>query len=177
MPSRRPRLPCVVILPNNANVIMTAEQTVDLTEKHVTVVPTRSMQAGLSAAVAYDSRKQGLANAREMRAAIAGIVTAEITRAVRDSVIDGIQVRTGEFIGLVDDHVVVAAAELEPVVADVADRLLEGGRGLLTALLGDDENAEGAAAVLEKLRAAYPSVEIDIHQGGQPFYPVLLSAE
>lgn len=169
--------PCVVILPNNANVIMTAEQTADLTEKHVTVVPTRSMQAGLSAAVAYDSRKQGLANAREMRAAIAGIVTAEITRAVRDSVIDGIQVRTGEFIGLVDDHVVVAAAELEPVVADVADRLLEGGRGLLTALLGDDENAEGAAAVLEKLRAAYPSVEIDIHQGGQPFYPVLLSAE
>jgi uncharacterized protein len=169
--------PAVLILPNNANVIMTAEQTVGLTEREVIVVPSRSIQAGLSAAVVFDNRKAGSVNAREMRAAIEGVVTAEITRAVRDSLIDGVQIRTADFIGLMDDRVVVASAELEPVVDDVVARLLDGGRILLTALLGDDEDADRAAAALERLRENYPSMEIDLHKGGQPFYPVLLSAE
>jgi fatty acid kinase len=157
--------PAVVILPNNSNVIMTAEQTVGLSEREVIVVPTRSIQAGLSAAVAFDRRRSGVENAKEMRAAIEGVVTAEITRAVRDSSIDGVQIRAADFIGLIDDRVVVAAGELDAVVVDVVGRLL------------DEESAEQAAAALEKLRGAHPSVEIDLHQGGQPFYPVLLSAE
>jgi DAK2 domain fusion protein YloV len=169
--------PSVVILPNNSNVIMTAEQTVGLAEREVIVVPTRSMQAGLSAAVAFDKRRPGAQNAKEMRAAIEDVVTAEITQAVRDSSIDGIQIKAGDFIGLIDERVVVAAGELEPVIADVVGRLLDGGRGLLTALIGDEANADRAAAALERLRDTYPSVEIDLHQGGQPFYPVLLSAE
>ncbi len=71
----------------------------------------------------------------------------------------------------------MAGAELEPVVDDIVARLLEGGRGLLTALIGAEENAAQAVAALEKLRDKYLSVEIDLHEGGQPFYPVLLSAE
>ena len=117
----------MIILPNNGNVIMTAEQTVGLTEREVIVVPTRSIQAGLSAAVAFDKRKPGAVNAKEMRAAIDGVVTAEITRAVRDSLVDGVQVKAGDFIGLIDDRVVVAARELEPVVDDVVGRLLRRG--------------------------------------------------
>ena len=167
----------VIILPNNGNVIMTADQTVGLTDREVYVVPTRSIQAGLSAAVAYDKRRPGAENAKEMRAAIEGVATAEITRAVRDSLVDGIQVKAGDFIGLIDDKVIVAGTELEPVVEDIAARLLDGNKGLLTALLGDEEHAGRAAAALEKLRDAYPLVEIDLHEGGQPFYPVLLSAE
>ncbi len=173
----RAATPSVLILPNNGNVIMTAEQTPSLTEREVIVVPTRSIQEGLSAAVAFDKRKTGAINAKEMRAAIDGVVTAEITRAVRDSLADGVQIKAGDFIGLINDRVVAAGDELEPVIADVVGRLLDGGRGLLTALLGAEEEAERAAAALERLRATYPSVEIDLHQGGQPFYPVLLSAE
>ncbi len=169
--------PSVIILPNNSNVIMTAEQTIGLAERDVIVVPTRSIQAGLSAAVAFDGRKPAVANAKEMRAAIEGVVTGEVTWAVRDSSVDGVQVKAGDFIGLVDDQVVVAAGQLEPVVADVVGRLLDGRRALLTALLGDEASAASAAEILEKLRPAYPEVEIDIHRGGQPFYPVLLSAE
>ena len=169
--------PSVIILPNNANVIMTAEQTVGLTDKEVLVVPSRSIQAGLSAAVAFDKRKPGAENAKEMRAAIDGVATADITRAVRDSLVDGVQVRAGDFIGLIDDRVVVGGGELEPVIGDMVGRLLQGGRTLLTALIGEDENGERAAAAIERLRGEYPSVEIELHRGGQPFYPVLLSAE
>jgi DAK2 domain fusion protein YloV len=169
--------PSVIILPNNGNVIMTADQTVSLTDREVFVVPSRSIQAGLSAAVAFDKRRPGAGNAKEMRAALEGVSTAEITRAVRDSLVDGVQVKAADFIGLIDDKVVVAGAELEPVVDDVVARLLDGGRGLLTALIGAEESADRAAAALEKLRAKYPLVDIDLHEGGQPFYPVLLSAE
>jgi hypothetical protein len=169
--------PSVIVLPNNSNVIMTAEQTVDLADRQVLVVPSRSIQAGLSAAVALDKRSAGDVNAREMRSVIDSVITGEITRAVRDSLVDGVQVRAGEFIGLVDERVVVASPDIGVVVEEVSDRLLGEGREMFTVLLGDDEHAPLAAAAIERLRQRYPGVEIDIHQGGQPFYPVLLSAE
>jgi dihydroxyacetone kinase-like predicted kinase len=169
--------PSVIILPNNGNVIMTADQTVGLAGREVFVVPSRSIQAGLSAAVVLDKRKSGSENVKEMRAALEGVATAEITRAVRDSLVDGVQVKAGDFIGLMDDKVVTAGPELERVVEDVVGRLLDGDRSLLTALIGDEENAEQAEAILDELRLAYPQVDFDLHDGGQPFYPVLLSAE
>jgi DAK2 domain fusion protein YloV len=169
--------PSVIILPNNGNVIMTADQTVGLAGREVFVVPSRSIQAGLSAAVVLDKRKSGSENVKEMRAALEGVATAEITRAVRDSLVDGVQVKAGDFIGLMDDKVVTAGPELERVVEDVVGRLLDGDRSLLTALIGDEENVEQAEAILDELRLAYPQVDFDLHDGGQPFYPVLLSAE
>jgi DAK2 domain fusion protein YloV len=132
--------PSVIILPNNGNVIMTADQVAGLTDREVIVVPTRSIQAGLSAAVSFDRRRPGAENARDMKGMVEGVATAEITRAVRDSLVDGLQVKAGEFIGLMDDTVIVAGGDLEPVIVDVVARLLEGGRSLLTALLGDEGN-------------------------------------
>jgi len=169
--------PSVVILPNNGNVIMTAEQTIGLTGREVHVVPTRTIQAGLSAAVAYDKRNPGDVNAEEMGAALESVVAAEATRAVRDSLVDGIQVKTDDYIGLIDDHVVVASRDLEAVVDDLVERLLQGGQEMLTVLLGTGEEAERAREAIERLRQRHPEVEMDVHDGGQPYYPVLLAAE
>jgi len=169
--------PSVIILPNNGNVIMTAEQTVSLTGREVHVVPTRSIQAGLSAAVAFEKRCSGEENAGQMRAAVDNVAAAEITRAVRDSSVDGVQIRTGDFIGLIDDHVVVSSADIAAVIEDVVARLLAGRREMLTALLGEGDDARLAAETIEGLRDKYPLTEIDVRDGGQPFYPVLLSAE
>ncbi len=174
---RQAEAPAVVLLPNNSNVIMTAEQTVGLVEREVHVVPTRSIQAGLSAAVAFDRRRPGEVNAKEMEAAARGVIAAEITRAVRDSLVDGVEVRAGEFIGLVEERVVVGSPDLDQVLEVVVDRLLGQGREVLTALFGQGEEASQAREKLERLSAAYPGVEFEMHDGGQPFYPVLLSAE
>lgn len=173
----RATTPAVIVLPNNGNVVMTAEQTVGLSDREVFVVPSRSIQAGLSAAVAFDKRKAGTVNAKNMRSVVESVATGEVTRAVRDSVVDGVRIQAGEFIGLIDDRVVVASAEIEVVIDDLADRLVSEDREVLTALLGDDENAGQAAAAVERLRDRFPAVEIDVHEGGQPFYPLLLSAE
>jgi DAK2 domain fusion protein YloV len=169
--------PSVIILPNNGNVIMTAEQTTKLTDRNVIVVPTRSVQAGLSAAVAYEKRNPGEQNARDMRAALDGLVTAEVTRAVRDSVVDGVEIKAQDFIGLLDDTVVTASPELDIVVTDLVGRLLNGGRAMLTVLVGEGDDGPRAVAALQAVRTAHPEVEIDLHEGGQPFYPLLLSAE
>ncbi|MCL5736057.1 MAG: DAK2 domain-containing protein [Actinobacteria bacterium] len=173
----RATAPSVIILPNNANVIMTADQTVKLANRKVYVVPARSMQAGLSAAVAFESRKPGEENVRGMKAALENVATGEITRAVRDSLVDGVNVKTQDFIGLVDDRVVASSPDLAAVVAQVAARLLSGGREIMTALVGEGEEASQAAGALEVVRAAHPEVEIELHEGGQPYYPLLLSAE
>jgi DAK2 domain fusion protein YloV len=167
----------VVILPNNTNVIMTAEQTIGLTQREVLVVPSRSMQAGLTAAIAYERRSAGDENAKVMRAALDNVVAGEVTQAVRGSLVDGVRIEAQDFIGLVEDRVVIASRDLEPVMEEVIARLLEGGRETLTVLLGDEQNAGRAAAVTDRLRDRYPGVEVDVHDGGQPFYPVLLSAE
>jgi hypothetical protein len=166
----------VIILPNNSNVIMTADQTAKLADKQVLVLPSRSIQAGLSAAVAYDRRAGGPENLEEMRSAIQNVAAGEITRAVRDSLVDGIAVKTGDFVGLVEEKVTVASQELGPVVDEVAGALLSEGREMLTVLLGGDDPEEAAKAA-ERLKEKHPTAEIDIYDGGQPFYPLLLSAE
>jgi uncharacterized protein len=166
----------VVILPNNSNVIMTAEQTAKLTEKEVLVAPSKSIQAGLSAAVVFDRGATGETNLREMRAALERVATAEITKAVRDSLVDGVKVQAGHYIGLVDEKVVASSADLDPVVDEVMERLLDGGREVVTVLLGDSAS-RAAADAIERLRASHPELEIEVHEGGQPFYPLLLAAE
>ena len=112
-----------------------------------------------------------------MKAALDSVVTGEVTKAVRDSLVDGVEVKAQDFIGLVDDKVVVASRDLDTVVTDLAGRLLDGGRQMLTALVGEGDDGPRAAAALEAAGSAFPGVEIDMHQGGQPFYPLLLSAE
>jgi DAK2 domain fusion protein YloV len=171
------KAPAVIVLPNNSNVIMTAEQTIVLTKRQVQVVPSRSIQAGLSAAVVFDRRATGQENVREMTDALERVTTGEVTQAVREAQVDGVKVKEGHFIGLVDDRVVVSAAGLDEVVRAVVSRLLDGGQEILTALLGEGETGERAREAVEGLRESYPRVEIDIHEGGQPFYPVLLAAE
>lgn len=169
--------PWIIVLPNNSNVIMTAEQTARLTDRNVLVVPSKSMQAGLTAAVAYEKRASGSENARDMRTALEGVVTGEVTQAVRDSLVDGVQVKAQDYIGLVEGRVVVSSPDVESVVYDVVGRLLEGGRGMLTALLGEGSERAQTTAALDRVRAMHPGVEVDVHEGGQPFYPLLLSAE
>lgn len=169
--------PSVIILPNNSNIVMTAEQTVGLTGREVYVVPTRSIQAGLTAAVAFEKRCTGEENVAVMREAVDRMVAGEVTRAVRDSLVDGVDIRAGDFIGLVEDHVIVSSAEMTVVIDTVTARLVEGQREMLTALLGQGDDAESAARAVEALRSRYPLLEIDVREGGQPFYPVLLAAE
>ncbi|MCJ7796743.1 MAG: DAK2 domain-containing protein [Thermoleophilia bacterium] len=167
----------VVLLPNTKNIIMAAEQAATMSTAHVGVVPARSMQAGLSAMVAYDPEATVGQNGENMTVAFESLVTAEVTRAVRDSRVNELHIRQGEFMGLVDDRVVVSNDDLAHVVTTVASHLVDGGRELMTVLVGGGADAALAAEAVERLRGLYPELELEVHEGGQPLYPLLLSAE
>jgi len=164
-----------VLLPNNANVIMAAEQAARLAAGPVHVVPARSLQAGLAALVAFNAERSAEENAAEMREALATVATGEVTIASRDATIDGVSAREGEFLGLLDEHAVVAGATFDEVARTVAESLLSEPREVLTLLTG--EGVPPLNGLLAELAESHPEVEIDVHEGGQPHYPLLLSAE
>jgi dihydroxyacetone kinase-like predicted kinase len=165
----------VIVLPNNKNVVLSAEQAATLASKPVFVVPTTTVQAGLAAIVAYDPEQALDANASRMTDAQAGLSTGEVTRASRDVSLDGVKVRKGAWLGLADGHAVTCDADFDAVVDAVVARLLEHGGELLTVLTGDE--APDGDALADRIAAQHPGIEVEVHEGGQPHYPLLLSAE
>jgi DAK2 domain fusion protein YloV len=165
----------VVLLPNNGNVVMAAEQAARVAERPVHVVATRSLQAGLAALVAFNAERSAEENAAEMTRVLDEVVTGEVTVASRDASIDGVAARQGEFLGLAGERAVASGPAFVDVARAVAERLLAEPRDLLTLLTG--ENAPPLDGLLDELAERHPELEIDVHEGGQPHYPLLLSAE
>ena len=165
----------VVLLPNNSNVVMSAEQAARVAGKPVRVVPTASIPAGLAALVAFHNERSAEANATAMREALAGVVTGEIAVASRDASADGVAVREGEFLALLDGRAVAAGAGFDDVARELLELLLAQPRDVLTLLRG--EGAPPLNGLLDELAERHPELELDVHDGGQPHYPLLLSAE
>ena len=165
----------VLVLPNNSNVILAAQQAVEHASKPARVIPSRSVQAGLAAIVRYLPSLPAEENAASMTEALDQVATGEVTVASRDVELDGVQVRKGAYLGLAQGQAVASSPDFQEVACAVVDRLLSNGAGVLTILTGDDElQLDG---ILSRIEERHPDVELDVHPGGQPHYPLLLSAE
>ncbi|HUG64525.1 MAG TPA: DAK2 domain-containing protein [Gaiellaceae bacterium] len=165
----------VLVLPNNSNVILTAEQAATMSEKNVHVLPSKSVQAGLAAMTGFMSSSALEDNERAMLDELESAATGEITIASRDVTLDGVEIREGEYLGLVDDAAVVSNPDLDLVVQEVVDRVLAGGQGFLTILTGED--APPLDGLVSALEQRHPELEVEIHEGGQPHYPLLVVAQ
>jgi dihydroxyacetone kinase-like predicted kinase len=167
--------PEVVVLPNNGNVIMAAEQAAANAGKAVRVVPTRSLQAGLAALVAFDPALDADRNAEALAEAVDAVATGAVTLASRDVRLNGVAVEKGKWLGLADGEPVAGGEAFEDVVRAVLAKLLEEPRDVLTLLTGED--APVLDGLLSEIKTEHPSLELELHQGGQPHYPLLLAAE
>jgi len=165
----------VVLLPNNANVVLAAEQAARLASRPVEVVPTESIQAGLTAAVAFNPERSADENATAMRDAVAALSTAEIVVASRDATVDGVATHRGEYLARLDGTAVAAGPSFHEVARGLLERLLGEPHDVLTLLTG--EGAPPLNGLLDELAERHPELELDVHEGGQPHYPLLLSAE
>jgi uncharacterized protein len=165
----------VVLLPNNSNVILSAEQAAGLVDKPVTVVPTDSLPAGLAAIVAFDPERSAAENAASMNEIVDSVKTGEVTIASRDVELNGLSVRKGAWLGLTGGKAVAGGSDFDDVAAAVAERLLEEPRDVMTLLTGVDEPE--LDELLRRIQVAHPQLELDVQAGGQPHYPLLLSAE
>jgi len=167
----------VVILPNNGNVILTAEQAAGMSSLHIAVVPSKSIPSGLAAMVAFDPGQDAVGNARIMQDAIADVHYAEVTHAVRDSELDGLEVRMGQAMAIVDGRLVAAADDIPSAFGGVLEEFARGGAEyvtVLTALNGSGVTRDQLEEVVERVS---PDAEVSFHEGGQPLYPILASAE
>jgi uncharacterized protein len=167
----------VVILPNNPNVVLAARAAAAAASRPCEVVETRSIPAGLSALVAYQPDRDAADNAGLMRNTLRGVASGELTRAVRDARVDGIDVRAGDWIGLVDGRAAAACASLDDAISQVAGVLVGDARSLVTVLVGSGQDAELARRGVERWAANHGDVDVEIHDGGQPHYPLLIAAE
>jgi DAK2 domain fusion protein YloV len=167
--------PEVVVLPNNPNVILSAEQAAAHASKPVLVVGTRSIPAGIAAMVAYDGTRTAAENAAEMADAVAAVATGAVTTASRAVRLDGLTVQEGAFLGLLEGEPVTGGQAFDDVAAAIVARLLGEPREVLTLLTGDD--APALNGLLDRIAETYPEVEVDVREGGQPHYHLLLSAE
>jgi uncharacterized protein len=173
------RCPCdkVILLPNNGNVILSAKQVPSLTNKQVHVVPSDSMPQGITALLAFNFDADFQSNAQAMDNAIKRVDTAEITQAVRSVQIDGISVREGDIIALVNGRLVTAGTDMRDVVRRALTQMGIEKHEIVTVYYGEGVERSAAEQLARRIKGWFPSLELEVVSGGQPYYAYILSAE
>jgi hypothetical protein len=167
----------VIILPNNKNIVMAAKQAQEVTVKKVAVVPSRSVPEGLAAMLVHDPEGDLEAVVEKMNKALGTVKTGEITVATRACIIDGVRAERGQTIALLDDTLVAASDTVEQAVLELLKIARAEEHELVTMIHGDELNPAQANQIADSVRKAYPQLEIEIQNGGQPNYPFILSIE
>jgi DAK2 domain fusion protein YloV len=167
----------VIVLPNNRNVVLTAEQAATLSARTVHVIQTYSVPQGIAAllAVHYDEEVSQILDA--MRDAASRVRSIEVTTAVRDAEIDGIPVRRGDVLGLLDGNIATAGEDLGSVLTDLLDRLPATKYEIVTIYAGAEATPDQTRSLVQLLGARYPELQVEQLEGGQPHYLFVLSVE
>jgi DAK2 domain fusion protein YloV len=167
----------VIILPNNKNIILAANQAKEVTVKQVAVVPTRTVPQGLTAMLSLIPDGDLDAVAEKMTKAISTVKTGEITVATRTVEIDGVNVKDGQVIALLDGKLVVSAESVEQGVMDLLEKADAAEHELVTLFYGEDMSHAEANRMKDVIGQKYPNLEIEVQEGGQPHYQFLISIE
>lgn len=167
----------VIILPNNKNIILAAQAARDLSPKEVMVVPTRTAPQGISAMLSLNPDGDLQATYEAMELASRQVATGEITRATRSVILDGVDVTSGEIIGMVNGRLHTSGADMPTVLAAVLEGMDMADREILSLYYGADINQDEAEQTAETIGELYPDVEIEVLSGGQPHYFYILGAE
>lgn len=167
----------VILLPNNKNILMAAEQAKALAERPVFVIPSRSTPQGMAAVMAFDYSKDGPANAEGMAEAIHHVVTIELTVAVRTTNINGIDVRAGDVIGLLDGQLAAAGDDELSVAQALLDSIDRSEYEFAAIYYGEGQDEESAERLCAALEERYPQLEFHCQPGGQPHYSFIFSIE
>ncbi|SFL05654.1 DAK2 domain-containing protein [Halanaerobium salsuginis] len=166
----------IIILPNNKNIISAAKQVAELTDKAVAIVETKSIPQAITAMMAYNDDLKPVELKDEMEAELTYVKTLEITRAVKDSKVNGMQIKQDNFIGLCEGKIVVTATnEIETIQQLLQQTAAD--EELVTIYYGEDVTAEQAAEIKEIITAEYDFDEVELYSGGQPLYPFIISLE
>jgi DAK2 domain fusion protein YloV len=167
----------VIILPNNPNVILTAQQAQGMSPKQVVVIQTKTVPQGISALLAFNYQSDLRTNADLMERAAAQIQTIEITNAVRSVHVNGLRIQEGQFIGLLNGELLEAGNELQPVTQAMLQRLDMSGYEIVTVYWGANVTLEEAERLASWIQEHYADKEVELVEGKQPYYHYIISVE
>lgn len=169
----------IFILPNNKNIIMTASQVSEMTDKNIIVIPTRSIPQGLSAFLGFDCEADSEENRQSMTECAKAVLTMQITYAARNSNFDGLEIKEGDYLSLCDDKLFKNDSSLDSIISALGEKIKESGKSFVSIYYGEDVSEEDAEKTLAKLEEAIndSSVELNLYQGNQPVYYYIISAE
>lgn len=166
-----------IILPNNKNIRMSSDQAAQLVKADTVVIPTTSIPQGIAALFQYDVASTLEENASHMNTALETVKSGSITFAVRDTKIDGVDIKKDEFMGLAESKIVTSNADEFKTITGLLSTLLNEESEILTVITGEDAQSDMTTQLEEWIENEYPDVEIEIHKGDQPIYPYLFAVE
>ncbi|WP_202916128.1 DAK2 domain-containing protein [Paenibacillus mesophilus] len=171
------RAETVFVLPNNSNIVLAAQQARDLTDRRIIVLPTKTIPQGISAMLAFQANATAERNAAAMEEAIGTVQSGQVTYAVRDSQIDGIDIREGDYLGIHNSKIVVSGPDLLDTCRKLLDSMMAEGGEVVTVLTGAEASESDTVRLAELVEEAYPDAELEVLAGGQPLYYYLFSVE
>ncbi|WP_394137035.1 DAK2 domain-containing protein [Cytobacillus oceanisediminis] len=167
----------VIILPNNKNIIMAAQQAAEVTEEEAVVVPSKTVPQGMAALLAFNPGADLAQNEAGMIDALQHVKTGQITFAVRDTSIDGLEIEKDDFMGIADGKIVVKNKDRVQSAKDLLDQMIDEDSEILTILKGEDAAEEEVDALISYVEEKYEDVEVEVHDGKQPLYSFIFSIE
>ncbi|MGL9726908.1 DAK2 domain-containing protein [Enterococcus sp. DIV0756] len=167
----------VIVLPNNKNIFMAADQAAEVADVPVAVVPSKTVSQGMTAMLAFNGEQNLEENKTAMTEMLDSVVSGQITNAIRDTAIDGVEIHEGDYLGMVDGKIVLSEADKYQATLDTLNKMISEDIEIITIIVGEEGSQAEAEKLSEAIEASYPDLEVEIHQGKQPVYPYLLSAE
>ncbi|HHE7100981.1 TPA: fatty acid kinase catalytic subunit FakA [Staphylococcus aureus] len=166
-----------IILPNNKNILMASEQAASIVDAEAVVIPTKSIPQGISALFQYDVDATLEENKAQMADSVNNVKSGSLTYAVRDTKIDGVEIKKDAFMGLVEDKIVSSQSDQLTTVTELLNEMLADDSEILTVIIGQDAEQAVTDNMINWIEEQYPDVEVEVHEGGQPIYQYFFSVE
>ena len=167
----------IIILPNNSNIIMAANQAKELSDKNIVVIPTKNVPQAFAALVTFDGDADIAENEANMMEALSTVKSGQVTYAVRDTVINDVEVKEGNIIGIAEGKLLSAGDKVDEITTDLIEKLVDEDSAIITLFYGEDTSKEDAQALRDALEENFEDVDVELHYGGQPLYYYLISVE
>ncbi|MCI6737247.1 MAG: DAK2 domain-containing protein [Intestinibacter sp.] len=167
----------IIILPNNSNIIMAANQAKELSDKNIIVIPTKNVSQAFAALVSFDGDSTIEENEANMLEALKTVKSGQVTYAVRNTVINDVEVKEGNIIGLGEGKLLSAGDDIDDITTKLIESLVDEDSAIITLFYGEDTKKEDAEALQEALEEKFEDIDIELYYGGQPIYYYLVSVE
>ena len=167
----------IYIFPNNKNIQLAAKQAAELAEENVFVIESKTAPQGLAAVMVFNSQLSPEENFANMQEVLSTVSTLEVTYAVRDTNIEGVEIKKDQFMGIKDGKIVVSDLSLNTVLEELLEKSLDEDKEIVTLYLGEDSTDEYTDFLEELLENKYPDVEVELIESGQPVYPYIIGVE